>query len=127
MKGGGVDIGTALSNSFSLLLVSGVSPRTFNNMLLIRILLSLLFPLGIAIDTFVNRFVHMRSVDTVKTRLQGQPSANPPKYHNMFHAYGTILREEGVTRGLYSGVAPAMTGSCKSIILLLPREPNTSI
>ncbi|KAF9120173.1 hypothetical protein BGX30_003328 [Mortierella sp. GBA39] len=53
----------------------------------------------------------MHSVDTVKTRLQGQPSANPPKYHNMFHAYGTILREEGVTRGLYSGVAPAMTGS----------------
>ncbi|KAG0287230.1 hypothetical protein BGZ97_007159 [Linnemannia gamsii] len=51
----------------------------------------------------------MHSVDTVKTRLQGQPSATPPKYHNMFHAYGTILREEGVARGLYSGVAPAMT------------------
>jgi len=50
-------------------------------------------------------------VDTVKTRLQGQPSANPPKYNNMFHAYSTILREEGVSRGLYSGVAPAMTGS----------------
>ncbi|KAF9199861.1 hypothetical protein BGZ49_009969 [Haplosporangium sp. Z 27] len=53
----------------------------------------------------------MHSVDTVKTRLQGQPSANPPKYNNMFHAYSTILREEGVSRGLYSGVAPAMTGS----------------
>ncbi|KAF9354476.1 hypothetical protein BGX34_011005 [Mortierella sp. NVP85] len=53
----------------------------------------------------------MHSVDTVKTRLQGQPAVNPPKYHNMFHAYGTILREEGVVRGLYSGVAPAMTGS----------------
>ncbi|KAF9408352.1 hypothetical protein BGZ94_002344, partial [Podila epigama] len=53
----------------------------------------------------------MHSVDTVKTRLQGQPSANPPKYYNMFHAYSTILREEGVSRGLYSGVAPAMTGS----------------
>lgn len=53
------------------------------------------------------------SVDTVKTRLQGQPSANPPKYNNMFHAYGTILREEGVARGLYSGVTPAMSGSCK--------------
>lgn len=51
------------------------------------------------------------SVDTVKTRLQGQPAANPPKYHNMFHAYSTILREEGVTRGLYGGVAPAMSGS----------------
>ncbi|KAF9429298.1 hypothetical protein BGZ76_001515 [Entomortierella beljakovae] len=53
----------------------------------------------------------MHSVDTVKTRLQGQPSVNPPKYNNMFHAYSTILKEEGVSRGLYSGVAPAMTGS----------------
>ncbi|KAG0002953.1 hypothetical protein BGZ80_003507 [Entomortierella chlamydospora] len=51
------------------------------------------------------------TVDTVKTRLQGQPSANPLKYHNMFHAYGTILREEGVARGLYGGVGPAMAGS----------------
>ncbi|ORY05637.1 mitochondrial carrier [Basidiobolus meristosporus CBS 931.73] len=51
----------------------------------------------------------MHSVDTVKTRLQGQPF--PPKYENMFHAYRTILREEGVTRGLYSGIGPAMTGS----------------
>ncbi|KAG0200776.1 hypothetical protein BGX28_006237 [Mortierella sp. GBA30] len=53
----------------------------------------------------------MHSVDTVKTRLQGQPAANPPKYHNMFHAYSTILKEEGITRGLYGGVAPAMSGS----------------
>ncbi|KAG0306814.1 hypothetical protein BGZ98_001679 [Dissophora globulifera] len=53
----------------------------------------------------------MHSVDTVKTRLQGQPAAHPPKYYNMFHAYGTILREEGIARGLYSGVAPAMSGS----------------
>ncbi|KAF9897071.1 hypothetical protein BX616_006234, partial [Lobosporangium transversale] len=53
----------------------------------------------------------LHSVDTVKTRLQGQPAVNPPKYHNMFHAYSTILREEGISRGLYSGVAPAMTGS----------------
>ncbi|KAG0267712.1 hypothetical protein BG011_000023 [Mortierella polycephala] len=53
----------------------------------------------------------MHSVDTVKTRLQGQPTANPPKYHNMLHAYSTILREEGVTRGLYGGLSPAMAGS----------------
>lgn len=67
----------------------------------------------------------MCSVDTVKTRLQGQPSANPPKYYNMFHAYGTILREEGVARGLYSGVAPAMTGSCKFFLpFLSPDEPQ---
>ncbi|KAI8594717.1 mitochondrial carrier domain-containing protein, partial [Dissophora ornata] len=62
--------------------------------------------LGGAIADFL-----MHSVDTVKTRLQGQPATNPLKYHNMFHAYGTILKEEGITRGLYSGVAPAMTGS----------------
>ncbi|KAF9961443.1 hypothetical protein BGZ65_010724 [Modicella reniformis] len=53
----------------------------------------------------------MHSVDTVKTRLQGQPSGKPPKYNNMFHAYSTILREEGVSRGLYGGVTPAMFGS----------------
>ncbi|KAF9955949.1 hypothetical protein BGZ65_003094, partial [Modicella reniformis] len=53
----------------------------------------------------------MHSIDTVKTRLQGQPVTNPPKYHNMFHTYSTIIREEGVTRGLYGGIAPAMTGS----------------
>ncbi|KAK9761363.1 hypothetical protein K7432_013789, partial [Basidiobolus ranarum] len=51
----------------------------------------------------------MHSVDTVKTRLQGQPY--PPKYTNMIQAYRTILREEGVLRGLYGGVAPAMGGS----------------
>ncbi|KAF8968888.1 hypothetical protein BGZ46_010768 [Entomortierella lignicola] len=53
----------------------------------------------------------MHSVDTVKTRLQGQPATNSPKYLNMFHAYGTILREEGVFRGLYGGIGPAMAGS----------------
>ncbi len=65
---------------------------------------------------------YITSVDTVKTRLQGQPAANPPKYHNMFHAYSTILREEGVTRGLYGGVAPAMSGSrkFKSLAHLFP-------
>ncbi|KAF9430438.1 hypothetical protein BGZ94_006915 [Podila epigama] len=55
----------------------------------------------------------MHSVDTVKTRLQGQPTSgvNPPKYNNMFQAYSTILREEGISRGLYGGVTPAMSGS----------------
>ncbi|ORY00413.1 mitochondrial carrier [Basidiobolus meristosporus CBS 931.73] len=51
----------------------------------------------------------MHSVDTVKTRLQGQPY--PFKYTNMIQAYRTILREEGVVRGLYGGLAPAMGGS----------------
>ncbi|ORZ10751.1 mitochondrial carrier domain-containing protein [Absidia repens] len=53
----------------------------------------------------------MHSVDTVKTRLQGQPHHRAPKYHNMFQSYRTILKEEGVLRGLYAGVTPAMLGS----------------
>ncbi|KAK9470019.1 mitochondrial carrier domain-containing protein [Dipodascopsis tothii] len=50
----------------------------------------------------------MHSLDTVKTRQQGASGA---KYRNMLSAYGTILREEGVMRGLYGGFAPAMIGS----------------
>ncbi|CAO3585513.1 unnamed protein product [Absidia cylindrospora] len=50
----------------------------------------------------------MHSVDTVKTRLQGQPHHRAPKYHNMFQSYKTILKEEGALRGLYAGVTPAM-------------------
>ncbi|KAI7870362.1 mitochondrial carrier protein [Spinellus fusiger] len=53
----------------------------------------------------------MHSVDTVKTRLQGQPYHRLFKYHNMVQAYGLILKEEGVLRGLYAGVTPAMLGS----------------
>ncbi|RIA98443.1 mitochondrial carrier domain-containing protein [Glomus cerebriforme] len=53
----------------------------------------------------------MHSIDTVKTRLQGQKLAKPPKYQNMLHAYTTIFKQEGLTRGLYGGVAPAMLGS----------------
>ncbi|KAI8327804.1 mitochondrial carrier protein-like protein [Chlamydoabsidia padenii] len=53
----------------------------------------------------------MHSVDTVKTRLQGQPSYRVPKYFNMVQSYRTILKEEGVLRGLYAGVTPAILGS----------------
>ncbi|KAF7726814.1 hypothetical protein EC973_008415 [Apophysomyces ossiformis] len=53
----------------------------------------------------------MHSVDTVKTRLQGQPHHRPLKYHNMVQAYRLILKDEGVLRGLYAGVTPAMLGS----------------
>ncbi|KAI8376001.1 mitochondrial carrier domain-containing protein [Radiomyces spectabilis] len=53
----------------------------------------------------------MHSVDTVKTRLQGQPLHRPFKYTNMMQAYRLILKEEGVLRGLYAGVTPAMLGS----------------
>ncbi|KAI9032811.1 mitochondrial carrier protein [Phycomyces nitens] len=53
----------------------------------------------------------MHSVDTVKTRLQGQPHHRAFKYHNMVQAYRLILKEEGAMRGLYAGVTPAMLGS----------------
>ena len=50
------------------------------------------------------------SLDTVKTRLQGQP--HPIKYVNLVQAYKKILLEEGIIRGLYSGIVPALIGSC---------------
>ncbi|RIB09332.1 mitochondrial carrier domain-containing protein [Gigaspora rosea] len=53
----------------------------------------------------------MHSIDTVKTRLQGQKPIRPLKYQNMLHAYITIFKQEGITRGLYSGVTPAILGS----------------
>ncbi len=52
----------------------------------------------------------MHSLDTVKTRQQGDPHL-PPKYANMGNSYWTILRQEGVVRGLYGGVTPAFLGS----------------
>ncbi|KAG2234845.1 mitochondrial carrier domain-containing protein [Thamnidium elegans] len=54
----------------------------------------------------------MHSVDTVKTRLQGQPlHRSTIKYTNMVQAYKLIYKEEGIVRGLYSGITPAMLGS----------------
>ncbi|RHZ81340.1 hypothetical protein Glove_121g63 [Diversispora epigaea] len=53
----------------------------------------------------------MHSIDTVKTRLQGQKFTKPPKYQNMRNAYTTILKQEGLVRGLYGGVTPAIMGS----------------
>jgi len=35
----------------------------------------------------------------------------PPKYTSMGNTYWTILRQEGVSRGLYGGVTPAFIGS----------------
>jgi hypothetical protein len=52
----------------------------------------------------------MHSLDTVKTRQQGDPHF-PPKYANLRLSYWQILREEGVLRGLYGGVVPAFLGS----------------
>lgn len=52
----------------------------------------------------------MHSLDTVKTRAQGDPHW-PPKYSTFGNTYLTILREEGILRGLYGGVLPAAIGS----------------
>jgi hypothetical protein len=52
-------------------------------------------------------------VDTVKTRLQGQPHSRVQKYTSMVQAYKMIFKQEGVMRGLYAGVTPAMIGSSK--------------
>lgn len=52
----------------------------------------------------------MHSLDTVKTRQQGDPHM-PPKYTSMGSTYYTIWRQEGFVRGLYGGVQPAFLGS----------------
>ncbi|KAF2108921.1 mitochondrial carrier domain-containing protein [Lophiotrema nucula] len=52
----------------------------------------------------------MHSLDTVKTRQQGDPHM-PPKYTSMGNTYYTIFRQEGIRRGLYGGVKPAFLGS----------------
>lgn len=52
----------------------------------------------------------MHSLDTVKTRQQGDPHM-PPKYTSMGNTYWTIFRQEGIWRGLYGGVTPAFLGS----------------
>ncbi|KAI9668944.1 MAG: hypothetical protein M1817_005167 [Caeruleum heppii] len=57
----------------------------------------------------------MHSLDTVKTRQQGDPHM-PPKYSSMSSSYATIFRQEGV-RGLYGGVLPASLGSFPGTII----------
>lgn len=52
----------------------------------------------------------MHSLDTVKTRQQGDPHM-PPKYKSLGSTYHTIWRQEGIRKGLYSGVRPAFVGS----------------
>lgn len=52
----------------------------------------------------------MHSLDTVKTRQQGDPHM-PPKYTSMGSTYYTIWRQEGIRKGLYGGVQPAFLGS----------------
>lgn len=58
----------------------------------------------------------MHSLDTVKTRQQGDPHM-PPKYTSMGSSYWTILRQEGFKRGLYGGVTPAFLGSFSGTVV----------
>lgn len=58
----------------------------------------------------------MHSLDTVKTRQQGDPHI-PPKYTSMSSSYATILRQEGLRRGLYGGWLPAMLGSFPGTVI----------
>jgi hypothetical protein len=58
----------------------------------------------------------MHSLDTVKTRQQGDPHI-PSKYTSMSSTYSTIFRQEGLIRGLYSGVTPALLGSFPGTVI----------
>lgn len=58
----------------------------------------------------------MHSLDTVKTRQQGDPHI-PPKYTTMASSYSTIFRQEGIRRGLYGGWVPALLGSFPGTII----------
>lgn len=41
----------------------------------------------------------------------------PPKYASMSGSYATILREEGIRRGLYGGITPAFLGSFPGTVI----------
>ncbi|KAK3352981.1 mitochondrial carrier domain-containing protein [Lasiosphaeria hispida] len=58
----------------------------------------------------------MHSMDTVKTRQQGDPHV-PPKYTSLGSSYYKIFRQEGVRRGLYGGWLPALLGSFPGTVL----------
>ncbi|KAF2649615.1 mitochondrial carrier protein [Lophiostoma macrostomum CBS 122681] len=58
----------------------------------------------------------MHSLDTVKTRQQGDPHM-PPKYTSLGNTYYTIWRQEGIRKGLYGGVQPAFLGSFSGTVL----------
>ena len=58
----------------------------------------------------------MHSLDTVKTRQQGDPNF-PPKYTSMASSYLTIFRQEGLRRGLYGGITAAMLGSFPGTVI----------
>ena len=58
----------------------------------------------------------MHSLDTVKTRQQGDTHI-PPRYTSMSATYTKIFRQEGFRRGLYGGVTPAFLGSFPGTVI----------
>jgi hypothetical protein len=58
----------------------------------------------------------MHSLDTVKTRQQGDPHF-PPKYTSLSNSYVKIFRQEGLRRGLYGGIEAAMLGSLPGTVI----------
>ena len=58
----------------------------------------------------------MHSLDTVKTRQQGDPHM-PSKYTSMGSSYWTIFRQEGFRKGLYGGAFPALLGSFSGTVI----------
>lgn len=58
----------------------------------------------------------MHSLDTVKTRQQGDPHF-PPKYTTLSDSYAKIFRQEGFRRGLYGGFTAAMLGSFPGTVI----------
>ncbi|KAK4193865.1 mitochondrial carrier domain-containing protein [Podospora australis] len=58
----------------------------------------------------------MHSLDTVKTRQQGDPHI-PPRYTSLGSSYYKIIRQEGIRRGLYGGWLPALAGSFPGTLL----------
>ncbi|KAF4450906.1 hypothetical protein F53441_6045 [Fusarium austroafricanum] len=58
----------------------------------------------------------MHSLDTVKTRQQGDPHI-PSRYTSLGRSYYTIWRQEGIRRGLYGGWIPALGGSFPGTVM----------
>jgi len=58
----------------------------------------------------------MHSLDTVKTRQQGDPHF-PPRYSSISDSYVKIFRQEGFRRGLYGGFTAAMLGSFPGTVI----------
>jgi hypothetical protein len=66
----------------------------------------------------------LHSLDTVKTRQQGDPHF-PPKYNSLSDSYTKIFRQEGFRRGLYGGFTAAMLGSFPGTVLFFGAYEST--